>query len=186
MIYDANVNSFTVSRHDFANLGGAYAASSFDQYIVGNNVLDASGVSVGTLNTTSGNPSGFAFVDQGGYFTTAPNSFSPGVIAQVDLGTRRVIQPTQMVEAPILGSGTPSTATTTSVSCTSSTVGGSVVQTCTTTITTGSTLRTQTCVTTSSSTATGSSGTVSWTPSAPTTLTLPPLWHPSITPPPTP
>jgi uncharacterized protein (TIGR03437 family) len=182
MIYDANVNSFTVSRKDFVSLGGAYAASSFDQYVVGNNVLDASGVPVGVLNTTSGNPSGFAFVDQGGYFTTAPNSFSPGVIAQVDLGTRRVLQPTQMVEAPILGAGTPSTATTTSQSCTTSTVGASTVQTCTTTITTGNTIRTQTCVTTSSSTGTGSSSSVSCTPSATTVLTIPTVWTRSIAP----
>ncbi len=106
MIYDANVNSFTVSRKDFTSMGGSYAASSFDRYVVGNRLLDSSGVAVGTLSTTSGSPSGFAFVDQSGYFTTAASSSSPGVIARVDLITGRVIQPTQMVEAPLLGTST--------------------------------------------------------------------------------
>lgn len=113
MLYDANAGSFTVSRKDFSSLSGAYAASNFNQYVVGNNLLDASGVPQTTLPLSSGSSSGFAFVNQSGYFVTAPNSASPGVIEQVDLSTGTAIQPTAMVEAPILGGsqsgGTPST-----------------------------------------------------------------------------
>ncbi len=44
MIYDANQNTFTVSRQDFSSLAGAYAASSFNQFVAGNHLLDSSGV----------------------------------------------------------------------------------------------------------------------------------------------
>ncbi len=103
MLYDANTNSFTVSRKDFAALGGAYGASNFGQYVVGNNLLNGSGVPVATIPTSTGNSSGFAFVNLTGYYTAAPNSSSPGVISQVDLSNGSFIQPTLMVEAPILG-----------------------------------------------------------------------------------
>jgi uncharacterized protein (TIGR03437 family) len=103
MLYDANAGSFTVSRQDFKSLGGAYAASNFNQYLVGNNLLDSSGVPQATLPVSTGNSSGFAFVNQTGYYVTAPNSASPGIIEQVSLTSGSAIQPTAMVEAPILG-----------------------------------------------------------------------------------
>ncbi len=71
-LYDANSNTFTVSRKDFSALSGAYAASNFNQYVVGNNLLDSSLVPVAQLETESGSPSGFSFVNQTGYRTTAP------------------------------------------------------------------------------------------------------------------
>jgi uncharacterized protein (TIGR03437 family) len=101
MLYDANVNSFTTSRQDVTSLGGAFAASAFDQYVVGNNLLNSSLVTTNTLSET-GTPSGFVFVNQTGYLTTAPSSSSPGVIQQINLSTGGAIQPTSMVEAPIL------------------------------------------------------------------------------------
>ncbi len=52
MIYDANADSFTVSRKDYTSLVGSYAASSFNQYVVGNHLLDASGVSLLDLPTS--------------------------------------------------------------------------------------------------------------------------------------
>jgi WD40 repeat protein len=58
MLYDANQNTFTVSRKDFSALSGAYAASNFSQYIVGNNLLDSSLVPVAQLETGTGSPSG--------------------------------------------------------------------------------------------------------------------------------
>ncbi len=103
MLYDANAGSFTVSRQDFKSLGGAYAASNFNQYMVGNNLLDSSGVPQAVLPLSTGTSSGFAFVNQAGYFVTAPNSSSPGIIEQVSLTNGSAIQPTAMVEAPILG-----------------------------------------------------------------------------------
>ncbi|MGH9559105.1 MAG: IPT/TIG domain-containing protein, partial [Bryobacteraceae bacterium] len=116
MIYDASAGTFTISRKDFASLGGSYAASNFNEFAAGNNLLDSSGVAKATLSTATGTASGFAFFDpaQSGYFTTSQNSSAPGVIAQVTLANGTLIQPTPMVEAPILGAtggGTGSTPT---------------------------------------------------------------------------
>jgi uncharacterized protein (TIGR03437 family) len=133
MLYDANVGSFTVSRKDFSSLGGAYAASSFNQYVVGTNILDGSGVPIGTLPGAAGSSSGFAFVNVSGYYTTAPNATSPGVIAQVNLSNGGLIQPTALVEAPLLGStpaATTGTNTTNTTNCT-----GTTTTNCTTTTT---------------------------------------------------
>lgn len=112
MLYDANSNTFTVSRKDFTSLSGAYAASNFDQYVAGNNLLDSSLVPITQFETNSGSSSGFAFVNQAGYRTTAPapsgggQSTAPGVIEQINTATpsQAVSLATQMVEAPLLGS----------------------------------------------------------------------------------
>ena len=71
MLYDANADTFTVSRKDFATLSGSYAASSYNSYVVGNKLLNASLVPAGHAGNRSGAPSGFAFIDQGGFRTTA-------------------------------------------------------------------------------------------------------------------
>jgi uncharacterized protein (TIGR03437 family) len=114
MLYDANADSFTVSRKDFTGLSGAYAASNFNQFVVGTNLLDASLVPKGQILTSAGTSSGFSFVNQVGYYTSATTSSSPGTIEQVNLTTGNGIQPTAMVEAPILGSsGSTTTANTT-------------------------------------------------------------------------
>ena len=47
MLYDANADTFTVSRKDFATLSGSYAASSYNSYVVGNTLLNASLVPAG-------------------------------------------------------------------------------------------------------------------------------------------
>ncbi len=164
MIYDANVGSFTVSRHDFSSLAGSFAASSFGQFVAGNNLLNASGVLQTALTTSTGNPSGFAFVDQGGYYTNAPSSSAPGVIQTVNLSTGGSIQPTTMVEAPNLSStfSQPSNGT----SCTTTSTASTSVQTCTTIKGTQISTTTQTCSTTTSngtttSTCSSSSGSAS-------------------------
>jgi uncharacterized protein (TIGR03437 family) len=113
-LYDANSDSFAVSRQDFTSLGGAYAASSFNQYVVGNHLLDSSLVPVLDFEGGTGTSSGFAFVDQNGYRTTAPaatgggQSTAPGVIQRLDLTnpSSSVSRATQMVEAPLLGTAT--------------------------------------------------------------------------------
>jgi uncharacterized protein (TIGR03437 family) len=102
MLYDANADTFTVSRKDLTALQGPYAASSYNSYVVGNNWLNASLVSVGTLETASGAPSGFAFVDQAGFRTTVPASTSPGVIERVDPTQAANAKPTVMAEAPLV------------------------------------------------------------------------------------
>jgi uncharacterized protein (TIGR03437 family) len=105
MLYDANVDSFTVSRKDFGSLGGSYAASSFDQYVVGNYLLNRSLVRVATFESGSGQASGFAFVDNEGLRTTAASSSAPGIIQRVN-ATGAGIRATRMTEAPLLGSTT--------------------------------------------------------------------------------
>jgi len=101
MLYDANADTFTVSRKDFAALQGAYAASSYNSYVVGPYLLNSSLVTQATLETASGAPSGFAFIDQSGFRTTVSTQSSPGVIQRVDPATSLGIKPTRMVEAPL-------------------------------------------------------------------------------------
>ena len=113
-LYDANSNAFTVSRQDFTSLAGPYAASAFNQYVVGNHLLDSSLVPVMDFETGTGTPSGFAFVNETGFRSNAPapsgggQSASPGVIERMDMTnpTSSVSRATPMVEAPLLGSTT--------------------------------------------------------------------------------
>jgi uncharacterized protein (TIGR03437 family) len=104
MLYDANVNSFTASRQDVTALGGPYAASAFGQYEVGPYLLNSSLVQTATFSQASetGQPSGFVFVNQNAYLTTAPNQAFPGVVQNVNLATGSSIKPTSMVEAPLV------------------------------------------------------------------------------------
>jgi uncharacterized protein (TIGR03437 family) len=112
MLYDANVDSFTVSRKDFTTLGGSFAVSNFNLYVAGNHLLDSSLVPMTQFEAGSGSASGFAFVDQLAFRSTAPapagggQSTSPGVIQRVDLTnfTNSLSLATAMVEAPLLGS----------------------------------------------------------------------------------
>jgi len=106
MLYDANADTFTVSRQDVQKLGGAYAASSYGTYVVGSNLLNASLVIQGTLETASGVPSGFAFVEQDGLRTTASAPSSPGVIERFAAAqSTATSKPTRLVEAPLVPSG---------------------------------------------------------------------------------
>ncbi len=125
-LYDATSGSFTVSRKDFTSLAGPYAASAFNQYVVGNNLLNSSLVPVMQFETGTGTPSGFAFVNETGFRTNAPapasstssttttttpppasssQSTAPGVIQRIDMTnpTSSVSSATAMVEAPLLG-----------------------------------------------------------------------------------
>ena len=142
MLYDANAGSFTVSRHDFNSLGGGYASSNFNQYAVGNNILDASGVPAETTPVSTGTSSGFAFVNQTAYATSAPNSSSPGVIEQIDLTTGNAIAPTAMVEAPILGTSPNASSSSSTTTCP---VGSVLVSTTTAATSTTAATTTTTC-----------------------------------------
>ena len=101
LLYDANADTFTISRKDYPSLQGAYAASSYDTYVIGQYLLNASLVTQATLETSSGTPSGFAFVDTTGLRTTMSASTSPGVIQRVDPSQSLGIKPTRMVESPL-------------------------------------------------------------------------------------
>jgi uncharacterized protein (TIGR03437 family) len=104
MLYDAKVDTFTISRKDFTSLGGAYVASSFGKYVIGNKILDSSLVQTSAIQPTTGLSSGFVFVDQSGLFISAPDAASPGVLERVNLLNGTATLPTGVVEAPLLGS----------------------------------------------------------------------------------
>ncbi len=107
MLYDATLDSFEAARQDFQSLGGAYAAISDDLFAAGDNLLGPSLYPMGTLESASGNTSGFAVLDQQGIRTMAASPSSPGVIERVDLTTGASLRPTRLTEAPVLGdSGT--------------------------------------------------------------------------------
>ncbi|MGO9260383.1 MAG: hypothetical protein ACLQU1_29365 [Bryobacteraceae bacterium] len=103
MLYDANANTFTVSRQDVTSLAGPYGASSFGTYVAGGNLLNASLVPQASLDTTNGTPAGFVFVSQSGYQTSVSAANNPGVIEQVNPATSLSISPTRTVEAPLGG-----------------------------------------------------------------------------------
>jgi uncharacterized protein (TIGR03437 family) len=113
-LYDANADSFTVSRQDYTSLAGPYAASAFNQYVVGNHLLNASLVPMMDLETGTGTPSGFSFVNETGFRSNAPagasgaQSSAPGVLERMDMTnpTSSVSRATPIVEAPLLGSAT--------------------------------------------------------------------------------
>jgi len=106
MLYSADANTFTVGRQDLTSLKGAFAASAYQSYVIGNTVFNASLVPVGTLSSTTGATSGFAFTGQGGYQVTAASQSTAGVIQNLPALTNAQVNPTAMVEAPLL----PSTA----------------------------------------------------------------------------
>jgi uncharacterized protein (TIGR03437 family) len=123
MLYTASSNTFVASRNDITSLSGAFAASNYGSYVVGNNVFDASLVPRGTLSNATTGSSGFYFIDQGGFMTSASSNTSAGVmqrvanVAQNTAGARVLISeapllPTAASTAPSSGSsGTGSSGT---------------------------------------------------------------------------
>lgn len=160
LLYDANAGTFTASRQDFTSLSGAYAASAYDQYIVGDNVLNSSLAPAAQLESASGTSSGFVFTTTNGIRTTTPNSSSPGVVQRVNMTTSSGISPTRMIEAPLLGvtsagAGPGTTCTTVTNSSGGSTetcVNGTTVTTTICTSNTSSGTSTQVCNTQTSTT----------------------------------
>ncbi len=104
MLYDGNADTFTISRKDYTALSGAYAASSFDQFVVGNLMFNSSLVATRRFDAGAGLPSGFAFVDQTGIRTTAAAPEAPGVIQRVNLASGSDQRATRLIEAPVLAS----------------------------------------------------------------------------------
>jgi len=98
ILYDATVDSFTISRKDVAALSGGYAASSFGQFVVGSTLLNASLVSVGTLGSSTTPATGFSFTATGSLMS-GPGS-NTGVIQRVDTNSMLVEAPTRTVEIP--------------------------------------------------------------------------------------
>jgi uncharacterized protein (TIGR03437 family) len=103
LLYDANANTFTVSRQDVKSLAGPYAASSFGTYVAGANILNSSLVPQGSLDSSNGTPAGFVFVSQNGFQTSMVAANNPGVIQRVAPMSNLSIKPTTTVEAPLAG-----------------------------------------------------------------------------------
>jgi uncharacterized protein (TIGR03437 family) len=103
MLYSAAANTFTAARKDdLTSLSGAFAASSYNSFVIGNIVFNASLVPQGTLSSGTGTSSGFAFTGQGGYQVAATTQSTAGVIQNLPALTGVQVSPTAMVEAPIL------------------------------------------------------------------------------------
>jgi uncharacterized protein (TIGR03437 family) len=98
ILYDATVDSFTISRKDYTALSGAYAASSFGQFVVGGYLLNQSLVTVGTLSTSAASVAGFTFTATGALLT-GPGSTS-GMIQRVDTASLSARAATRLVETP--------------------------------------------------------------------------------------
>jgi uncharacterized protein (TIGR03437 family) len=103
LLYNANADTFTISRKESPALSGAVAASSFDQFVIGNTLRNASLVPVMRFDDSVGLSSGFVFVDDSGFRTGAQSSASPGAIQKVALSGGSPAAPTRIVEAPLLG-----------------------------------------------------------------------------------
>jgi uncharacterized protein (TIGR03437 family) len=128
-LYNASSNSFTVSQQVGTSLSGPYAASAFSQYVVGSNLLNSSLNPVLVFQTTSGNPSGFAFVDETGFRSTAPPPAATAPTATTQTCSTATSGSTTTTTCVYLS---PTGTTTTVETCTTGTT-----STCTTTTQTG-------------------------------------------------
>ena len=102
LLYNANVDAFTISRHDFSSLKGGLAASSYGAYFVDHYMLNESLVPVAPVVSGADSSSGFAFVDQDG-LSTAVTSTGTGYIRRLDTTSAAGPLPTMIVEPPTLG-----------------------------------------------------------------------------------
>jgi uncharacterized protein (TIGR03437 family) len=102
MLYTAAADTFVSQRQDFSALQGAIAASSYNTYVVGSNVLNASIVPAGVLDTSAGAVTGFAFVNQGGFLMAGTSASAPGAIENLPGLPSAAVKPTRMVEAPVM------------------------------------------------------------------------------------
>jgi uncharacterized protein (TIGR03437 family) len=102
LLYSAAANTFTVARKDLTALSGAFAASSYNTFVIGSTVFNSSLVPQGTLSSTTGTTSGFAFTGQGGYQLTAAAASTAGVITNLPALNSPTVSPTAIVEAPLL------------------------------------------------------------------------------------
>jgi uncharacterized protein (TIGR03437 family) len=129
-LYDAQANTWVLSRKDLPSLSGAYAAADppgpptaslpdnptdIGTYVVGNSILNPALVPIGTMDQSVGNTVGFAFTgqDQKGYRVTGTVASGPGVIqnmpalrvslpSPVQTGPSANVKPVRVAEAPIL------------------------------------------------------------------------------------
>lgn len=107
MLYNAQSDSFVVSRQDLKTLSGAYAATEAGAFVIGDNIFDASLVPAGTFDTSVGNTMGFAFTGNGtaGYRVSATSASGGGVIQNLPAAMPGLdVNPVPTTEAPLLSS----------------------------------------------------------------------------------
>jgi uncharacterized protein (TIGR03437 family) len=106
LLYSAGADTFTIARTGLPSLAGTYAASSLDQFVIGNNVLNASLIPVGQLGAAGEVSSAFAFVvGEVGIRTSSTGPGVAGVIQKVDLNNIGVrLPPTRIAESPLVTS----------------------------------------------------------------------------------
>ena len=95
LLYQAAADSFVVSRRDQERLSGAYAASAQDQFVVGNQLLNASGVTIRRFGAAEPAATGFAFGAEG-----ALRLMPSGILERVDPFTGNSARPVRVAEAP--------------------------------------------------------------------------------------
>jgi uncharacterized protein (TIGR03437 family) len=98
LLYSASADTFTISRKPFPALRGAFAASDFGYYVVGNYILNGSLVLQGLVGEASSTPSGFSFVDLDGV-STAISSSGSAYVQRINADGPRL--PTGLTEAPL-------------------------------------------------------------------------------------
>jgi uncharacterized protein (TIGR03437 family) len=108
LLYNANSDSFTVSRLLSTALSGAIAASSYDIYAIDQTLYNASLVSQGAL-ADFGKSSGFLFYDLMGIRTGAASASTAGYIQRINFSSGAVTTPTRLKEAPLLATADGST-----------------------------------------------------------------------------
>ncbi len=101
LLFDGNSNSFTTTRRDTTVLGGGYAASSFDQFIVGNYLLNGSLVPIKRLAADTQPNYGFSFVDNFGFRVTSTSADAAGTIQRIAFPTATAQIGTRTVESPV-------------------------------------------------------------------------------------
>jgi uncharacterized protein (TIGR03437 family) len=113
MLYDAQADTFVLSRKDVSALTGAYAAADapgpggsndVGTFVVGNVILNPALVPIGTLDASVGNTMGFAFTGDGlsGFRVTGNSASGPGVIQNLAVPTSANIRPVRVTESPLI------------------------------------------------------------------------------------
>lgn len=103
-LFDGNSNSFVTSRRDATALQGAYAASAFDQFVVGNFLLNGSLVPIRRMGPDSQPTYGFSFVDETGFRLTSGGAEAPGTLQRMSFPTGNSVIGTRTIESPLLTS----------------------------------------------------------------------------------
>lgn len=103
-LFDGNSNSFVTSRKDATALQGAYAASSFDQFVVGNFLLNGSLVPVRRLGPDTQATYGFTFVDETGFRLTSGGVDAAGTLQRMAFPSGSSAIGTRTIESPVLTS----------------------------------------------------------------------------------